>query len=125
MTPVRHTVVTGNRQLTFKGYSDVAVMDTVHDTLSVSQFRALLHAVDLSGLMSSRNYNSPNCEDVTDAPTARTEVRYDGQTHFASHYFGCLSAPETLRPLEDAIDSIVDTERWVVSDSLRRNRAAP
>ena len=117
--PVYRLTVTGDRRVTFKGESNVAIADTVHDTLSVAQFGALLHAVEVSGILTHASYDKPGCEDVTDMPSARIDVQGDGKTRYASHYFGCKSAPKSLAPLEAAIDSIVGVERWVGPDSLR------
>jgi hypothetical protein len=53
-------------------------------------------------------------EDVTDVPTEITSFRDDGdRTKQVEHYRGDSRAPEALTKLEDEIDRIVGSERWI------------
>ena len=51
--------------------------------------------------------------DATDMPLATTSITINGQTKTIAHYHGDLSAPKELTELENKIDDIVSTERWV------------
>ncbi len=56
------------------------------------------------------NYTSKNC--LTDNPTVRTTLLINGKTKKIEHDRGC-EAPPGLTGLEDKIDEIVGTQKWI------------
>jgi len=50
---------------------------------------------------------------ITDAPSVITSITLDGKTKTIEHYHGDFSAPEELTELEDKIDEIVKSEKWI------------
>jgi hypothetical protein len=50
---------------------------------------------------------------ATDMPSAITTLRLNGEMKTIVHYHGDFSAPEKLTKLEDLIDEITDSTRWV------------
>jgi hypothetical protein len=62
-------------------------------------------------------------EDATDASSAITSYRKDGRDKKIAHYHGDEHAPDALTTLENAIDSIVGTERWIGTRAEREGHA--
>jgi hypothetical protein len=57
---------------------------------------------------------SPACGNAaTDLPTVTTSVTLDGRTKRVEHYRGCSAAPQSLSRLEDRIDQVLNTARWI------------
>jgi hypothetical protein len=56
------------------------------------------------------SYTSKNC--ATDNPTVRTTLFINGKVKKIEHDMGC-EAPKELTALEDKIDKIVGTEKWI------------
>jgi hypothetical protein len=50
---------------------------------------------------------------ATDMPSAITSMTINGKKKTVSHYHGDFSAPKQLTELEDRIDEIVTTDKWV------------
>lgn len=55
----------------------------------------------------------------TDNPTARVFFAAGGKARLINHYHGCDGVPRDLTTLEDDIDRIVGTSRWVGPSSAR------
>ena len=49
----------------------------------------------------------------TIAPTVRTSLRYNGQTRQIDHHSADINAPWFLRTLEEQIDAVAGTWRWL------------
>ena len=55
-----------------------------------------------------------NCADMTDMPSATITYRgLDGRMRTIEHYHGCEKAPDWLYAVENEIDAILETERWI------------
>jgi hypothetical protein len=54
-------------------------------------------------------------EDWTDYPSAITSLTRNGKQKTVNHYLGCRGLPilDQLRALEDKIDEVVKTDRWI------------
>lgn len=62
------------------------------------------------------NPGGPNCpEGWTDHPSAITSLEWQGKKKTIRHYHGCKGAPvlDQLTALEDKIDEIAKTKRWL------------
>ena len=60
-----------------------------------------------------------NCPEIwTDHSSAETSITINGKTKTVDHYHGCTGSSllENLNRLEDRIDEIVNTKRWLVSN---------
>jgi hypothetical protein len=57
-----------------------------------------------------------DCMTVTDQPSAIITVADGGAQKTITDYHGCDAAPRALRELEDALDAILQSERWVGKD---------
>ena len=49
----------------------------------------------------------------TDSPTVTTSLRHDGRRYEVAHYHGDEGAPQWLRSMEDEIDRVAGTQRWL------------
>jgi hypothetical protein len=64
-------------------------------------------------------YSFDNCPSTaTDMATVTTSIRLNGKTKKVSHYLGCSNAdhkpfPPGLRELENEIDAITGSRRWI------------
>lgn len=57
-----------------------------------------------------------NCKELwTDNPTATTSLNWNGKSKVIRHYHGCRgsSVLEQLTALEDKIDEVANTKRWI------------
>ena len=50
---------------------------------------------------------------MTDQPAATTSYHAGDGAKTIRHYYGDTHAPQALRDVEDGIDRIVHTERWI------------
>ncbi len=57
---------------------------------------------------------------ISDEPSATTSYRSGGRSKTIEHYLGDRSAPEALSELENAIDHIVEIERWIGTQRDRK-----
>jgi len=55
-----------------------------------------------------------DCYDMTDMPSATITYRApDGGMRKIEHYHGCEKAPDWLYSVENEIDAILETDRWI------------
>jgi hypothetical protein len=67
-----------------------------------------------------------DCYEVTDLWAV--SIGYDsvdGQHHVVEHYAGCLQAPAWLGPLEEEIDRILETDRFIGTKEERNRLFGP
>ena len=72
--------------------------------------------IDYLNLADDYTLNSKNCpQGWTDNPTAVTSLNWKDKKKTITHYHGCRgsSVLEQLTALEDKIDQVVKTERWI------------
>lgn len=111
--PAYGVVIQGDGHLYYNGHKDVGVTGRAETNLSSAAVAAILRAVNESGVLSMDN--TFDCtETSSDAPSALLTVRINGIERQISHYHGCVGSAksETLLKLENAIDSIANTQQW-------------
>jgi hypothetical protein len=109
--PVYKLVVRGNGVLSYDGEYFVKVTGHQTATVSEAQIRDLLSEFKKAHYFALKDsYDSYDC---TCMPDTITSLSVGGRTKRVFHYHGDCSAPKRLTRLEDAIDRIVDTGRWV------------
>lgn len=83
----------------------------------VDSVRALVAAFDAARFLTlpdTLTFGSPACpERITDLPSAIVTFATDTQTKQVIHQSGCRGAPEALTALEQRIDAVTVTSRWV------------
>jgi hypothetical protein len=74
----------------------------------VEEVRAALKLAGVGGMLPE--YARP---EVTDQPTVTVRFVEDGVERTVRHMTGDMNAPETLLILENHLDQLLETERWV------------
>lgn len=90
----------------FKGERHVKITEPVEVKLEPSSLEKLKAAFEKSGFDKWPDYTRVS---MTDMPTV--VLTYKG--HTVRHYLGDEKAPPELKALEDEVDAIIGTERWV------------
>jgi hypothetical protein len=109
--PVYKLTVYGDGRVIYEGIRFVGVEGTKTVTIIENKVRQLVsefQAIDYFSLNDGYTHT-----DATDMPSTITSITIAGQTKTVAHYHGDFGAPEELTALEDKIDKIVSTERWV------------
>ena len=116
--PIYKLTIKGNGDVTFEGGKYVKNAGEVHDKISREKIDLLLHefkAVDYFSLKD--NYTKVG---VTDLPYVFTSITINGKSKEIAHYHGDSSAPKALSDLENKIDEIVGTDKWIGTVEERR-----
>lgn len=109
--PVYRLTVYGDGRVIYEGIRFVGVEGTRTATISEDKVRQLVTEFQKIDYFSMDDEYTH--ADATDMPSATTSITIAGQTKTVAHYHGDFSAPEDLATLEDRIDEIVSTDRWV------------
>ena len=91
----------------YEGRNFVAVTGRQTSSISQEQVRELVKAFYETDYFSLKNEYSAQ---VTDLPTTTTSITVDGRFKQVINYYG---APEQLMELENKIDDISNSEKWV------------
>lgn len=102
----------------YQGRDYVAVEGRDSTEISQEALQQLVEAFQEADYFSFRNnyVSGEICREyMTDLPTAITSFRYEGREKKVTHYHGCrgFEGQQRLTALEDTIDQIVGSERWV------------
>ncbi len=108
--PVYSVIVRGSGRVTFMGARFVADAGLHETTVTSDQVHALLSAFESARFPDLADYP---CVEATDLPTVALRLEHDGRVKTVEHYLGCGKAPGDLATLEQAIDSVANTGRWV------------
>ena len=109
--PVYKLTIYGDGRVFYEGIRFVGGEGTQTASISEDKVRQLITEFQKIDYFSLDNeYTHIN---ATDMPTATTSITITGQTKTVVHYHGDFSTPEELTTLEDRIDEIVSTDRWV------------
>jgi hypothetical protein len=109
--PVYKLTVRGDGIVIYEGLRFVKIEGTITTTINEEKIRQLVsefQRIDYFSLKDS--YEQHN---ATDMPSAITSMTINGKKKTVSHYHGDFSAPKQLTKLEDRIDEIVSTDKWV------------
>ena len=100
-------IVYGNGTLFYEGRNFVDVTGRQSSNISQEHVQELVRAFYAKGYFTLQDeYSAP----VTDLPTTTTSISIDGRYKKVINYYG---APEQLIELENMIDDIAKSERWV------------
>lgn len=99
--------------VTYDGDKYVKVHGTVVDHVSAAAARTLANRFDAAGFDGLSVPQSCPRGMVTDNPTFVLTYVHDKTKHVVNHYAGNSCAPKVLADLEDAVDRVANTERWV------------
>jgi hypothetical protein len=115
--PVYTVAISRAGEVTFNGKRHVA--DTGQATAAIPPARvdSLLTELEAGGYFGFADayvMDSPACGlYATDSPTIVTSATRDGETKTIRHDRGCSAAPPELSQLEQRIDEVAGTGRWI------------
>ena len=115
--------ITGDGQVTYVGRNFVNVMGEQHTTISREAVQGLLSRFDAVRFESLRDEYRAR---VTDLPTYTVVLERNGVRKSVADYGG-LSAgmPETVRDLQNEIDRVAGSSRWILRDGQPVRRPTP
>jgi hypothetical protein len=112
--PVYRVSIDARGNVTYDGVSFVRVAGRQTDRIPISSVAALLATVDRIRFF---ELDDKYRQLITDLPTTFVTVTRDGHSKRIEDYFG---APKSLHDLEQQIDDLAGTARWI-----ERDRATP
>jgi len=110
--------VYSGRRVEFEGEAFTVAKGLCTARLEPSQMEALARAIAESGFF-ALSEDCCDCVDRTCAPNVILEVRDADRSHRIIHYLGCDAAPERLHDLEQQVDIIVGTDKWIGTRETR------
>jgi uncharacterized protein DUF6438 len=108
--PVYGVSIDARGNVTYDGTSFVRVVGRQTDRIPISKVAALVQTVDRIRFFELENKYR---QLITDLPTTFVTVTRDGHSKQVEDYFG---APKSLRDLEQQIDDMAGTARWIERD---------
>jgi hypothetical protein len=115
--PVYTLAISRSGEVTFTGKHHVVQAGQATATIPPERVDSLLAELEAAGYFEIADayvMNSPACGMyATDSPTVITSATRDGETKTVRHDRGCSAAPPELSQLEQRIDEVAGTGRWV------------
>ncbi len=137
--PIYDLTIEPDGKVLFEGKFWTKITGKAEDKLTVEQSTQLFTEVEKANffsLESNYNYNSKNCPDLaTDLPSVILSIQINKKSKTIEHYLGCFEKytpkknnsgnirvekdwtekvfPQQLYNLENKIDEIVETKRWI------------
>ncbi len=109
--PVYSLTILGNGQVIYRGEKFVKIKGKRVSHIDDSKIRELAQEFrDVNYFSLKNNYENFS---ATDMPYAITSITIKGKTKKVKHYHGDFSAPKTLTRLEDKIDKLAGTKKWI------------
>ncbi len=110
--PAYEVTVRNDGTILYVGDKFVNVHGKASDRIDPRDARALADAFDAAGF---DGLNMPaTCNLVaTDHPTFTLSYVHGGRRHVVEHYAGNHCAPPALEKLEDLVDKVASTQRWI------------
>ena len=121
--PAYTVSITGEGQVTYVGRNFVNVVGEQHARISREDAQALLRRFDAAGFSS---LNAEYRARVSDLPTYTLVLERNGAAKSVTD-FGGLSAgmPQAVRDLQNEVDRVAGTSRWVLRDGQPVRGPAP
>ena len=115
--PVYVVAIYPSGAVRFSGKHHVAQMGEAMDTIPVARVDSLIERLEAGGYFGFADaylMDEPACgRYATDSPTLITSVNAGGKSKTIRHDYGCEAAPAELRGLEQLIDSVAGSGRWI------------
>lgn len=119
--PTYELTVNGDGSVVFNGKEVTRIIGEAKDKISEKKLRMLLDEFEKADYFNLEDsYDDHNCPSIgSDFPNANTSIQLNGRKKSVYHYLGCFKkSPEVFPPelyeLENQIDEIVGTKRWIV-----------
>lgn len=118
--PTYKLTVKADGAVVFEGKDVTQVKGKVEDKISIEKVKQLAAEFQKADYFNLENsYDDKNCPSTTtDRPNANTSIQINGKQKTIHHYLGCKGKdaeifPARLTELENKIDEVVETKRWV------------
>jgi hypothetical protein len=112
--PIYTVAITGEGEVTYVGHGFVNVVGEQTATIPRADVARLLERFDEVGFENLRNEYRAS---ITDIPTYTIALERNGQRKVVVDYGGPgAGMPASVRALEDEIDRVAGTARWVLRD---------
>jgi Domain of unknown function (DUF6438) len=100
----------GSGKIDYVGIEYVCAFGAQTATADPREVRRLVEAMIASGFF---DYSWKEGPFSTDAPTVLSILQHEGRSYALKHYHGDEGAPRWLRAMEDEIDRVAGTARWL------------
>ncbi len=129
--PIYDLIIQPDGKVTFDGKFYTEVKGKTEGKITQEQLKQLIDEIEKANFFSldnAYNYKSKNCPELaTDLPSVNLEIKLNGKEKTINHYYGCFEKetsnqnkdwaekvfPQQLFKLENKIDEIVETKRWI------------
>jgi hypothetical protein len=115
--PVYEVSVFRNGTVRFLGKQHVKQQGAASASISPGAVDSLVAELEAGGYFAFADeyvMDAPACgRYATDSPTVTTSLNADGRTKRIRHDYGCSEAPPALARLEQRIDEVAGTSRWI------------
>lgn len=117
--PVYKLTIKSDGSVTFEGVRFTKTTGIATGKITPGDFRTLAKEFEKINYFSLPDAYMPGTKEcpqrVTDMPSAETSIRFNGRTKSVSHYHGCGTegALAKLTALENKIDEVVGTQKWI------------
>lgn len=123
--PIYSLNVESDGNVVFEGTAYTQTIGKAESRLSNEKIKELIVEINKANFFSFQDeysYNSKNCSQITtDTPKVFLTIKIDDKEKTIHHYHGCYvkdwfskeNALQPLTDLENKIDEIVETKRWV------------
>ncbi len=129
--PIYDLTIQPNGKIIFEGKSWTKVTGKAEDQLTEEKYNRLIAEIEKANFFSlddNYNWDSKNCPEIfTDSPVVNLTISLKGIEKRINHYHGCNEKdsinqnknwtekifPQQLYKLENKIDEIVETKRWI------------
>ncbi len=115
--PVYQVAISRSGAVRFVGKHHVAQQGEATAAIPAARVDSLLRELDAGGYFGFADayvMDSPACgQYATDSPTVITSASAGGRTRTIRHDYGCYAAPRELVRLEQLIDEVAGTSRWI------------
>lgn len=112
--PAYSLTIESDGKVTFNGKQFVQHTGVVTGEMNQKNLDQLIKRIDESNFMEFPT--NPECESrYTDMPSVYLTIQLDGKRNSLTHYHGCkgFEFEEDLFALEEAIDSLAGTDKWI------------
>lgn len=114
--PVYSVSIIGDGSVQYVGTNYVKVVGQASGQIAVSEVQSLVDEMWDAGYL-DMNEPSPCTVSWTDAPSVITSLSLGAHAHTVSHYHGNPCSPTALTTIEDRIDEVAGSERWLRCDT--------
>lgn len=112
MCPVYTVTLYDDGTVEYEGKEHVKTVGRKTATIDRAAIAKVKEAIAASGIQ-RLDAHCCDCLDMTDHPTAVIGFESDGQWKTITDYHGCMKAPRAVRELEETLDTLLGTERFV------------